>query len=179
MRLYASKYPEDAEALILIDALNTDVVDEVDQNDEPSKNGLPWHFHVLNASHWLGPQRFFIGLMFEGDEPEVVRRRQMLFRSRTTTAVYRELKSQRDSSVREAMRHLGDIPVLIFSAGDRTKVRVTVNEQWLKGQEALVNISNNTRRFVVEGAGHNIQADAPEFLVREIRRFLEEMSGTE
>ena len=171
VRLYASTYPEDVEALVLIDALNSDGYSE-----EASPGKVSPLYHFLNSVRGLGLQRILIASMFPGDEPERIRHRQMISRSKTTSAIYQELVGQKNwLTTRAAMRHLDQIPVLIFSAGKRPYMPPDDRDRWNKGQDLLEKISNDTRRFVVENATHNIQVDAPEFVIREIREFLKDL----
>ena len=169
VRLYASTYPEDVEALVLIDALNTDEFTEAPPLSQP-----PLHFKLMNATHRLGTQRIFMRLLMPDDTPKSIRHCEMLSRSKTATAIYRELVGLANwESVRESMRHLGDTPVVILSAGVREDPDSPRAKRWETGQAGLANnVSSNARHVVAEESGHNIQSDAPNLVITEIRDLL-------
>jgi|GEM_PF-6228136 len=167
-------YPEDVEALVLIDALNTDNYVEA-----PAISNVGPMYRLLNTLHPLGLHRFVFASMYPGDQPEDVRHREMLSRSKTATTIYRELVGLKDwNSVRDSMAHLDETPVLVISAGNRNEPGAAA-ELWKKGQESLeTSVSNDTRRVVAEDCGHNIQADAPDLIVDEIRALITRLEAS-
>jgi len=48
-----------------------------------------------------------------------------------------------------------------------------VNRQWEKDQEALVGISNNSKRIIAKTKDHNIQFNAPDLIVDATRQMVE------
>lgn len=173
MRLYASNYPEDVAALVLIDAFNTDVFPD----EAPLGKTRPL-YRLVNSFDWLGAGRLLVPLSINktnDTELDLIRRR-MISRSKTTRAIYAELAGQSNwHTVRDSMSHLGDLPVLIISRGNYPAEMNTYLENWKRGQKELEAISHTTRRVVAEGSGHDVQFDAPELIVRELRQTLEEI----
>jgi pimeloyl-ACP methyl ester carboxylesterase len=69
---------------------------------------------------------------------------------------------------------LGDIPLTVLSRGTSAHGK---EEQWIeddriKGQAAMVNLSAKGRQIIATGSGHHIQIEAPELVINSIRDVL-------
>ena len=173
-RLYASTYPKDVAALVLIDALNTDVFP-----DDARCGHVGPLFKALRYTSWIGTPRFAMPFLIDAPDSELLRMRsKMLARSKTVHTVYSELASQTNwRTVRNSMKHLGHTPVLVISRGKYPSEPNHYEANWRKGQDALATaVSHNSRHVVAKNCGHDIQFEDPDLIVREIRSLLETVS---
>jgi pimeloyl-ACP methyl ester carboxylesterase len=175
-RLFAGQHPEEVAGLILVDALNTDLVADTEPLGQVSKL-----FEFLNLTACLGTPRATVRSIINAplNDPSALEfRRAMLSRTKSAHVIYDELTGQSNwLSVRSAMKHLGNKPVVVISQlleeADRVGEAGAGNRQWEKDQLALVGIANNSKRIIAKTKGHNIQFNEPELIVDSVRELVE------
>ncbi len=180
-RLYASIYPDDIASLVLVDAVNTDLL-----ADSVALGLVSKEFKFLNWTACFGTPRWAVRRIINeplNDPPALEFRRAMLSRTKSAQVIYDELTGQSNwLTVRAAMKNLGDKPVVVISQlleeADCVGDEGAGNRQWLKDQEALVGIANNSKRIIAKTKGHNIQFNEPELIVDAIRQMAESVRAT-
>jgi pimeloyl-ACP methyl ester carboxylesterase len=79
------------------------------------------------------------------------------------------------------VRSLRDLPVLVLTAGNSFAAFQALmpnlpvdraNRVWLKLQTDLTTLSRNSTHRVLEGAGHYLMVDAPDFVSQSITEFV-------
>jgi len=177
-RLYASEYPDEIASLVLVDAVNTDLLPDTEPLGQVSKL-----FKLIDWTAWLGTARQAVPRFVrdpENDPPARDFRWAMLSRTKSAHAIHDELAGQANwLSVRAAMKPLGDKPVVVISRlieeADTVGDAGAMPRQWLKGQEALVGISKNSRRIIAKTKDHNIQFTEPGMIVDTVRGMVESL----
>ena len=104
----------------------------------------------------------------------------MLTRTKSAHTVFEERTGQTNwMTVRAALKHQGDKPVVVISR--RIEEADTVgeagedNRRWSEGQKALANISNTGQLIVAETTSHFIQFYEPKLIVDTARAMVESL----
>ncbi|MFO1512531.1 MAG: alpha/beta hydrolase [Verrucomicrobiota bacterium] len=174
-RLYASKYPDEISGLVLVDAVNTDLLPDTEPLGQVSKL-----FRFLNLTACLGTPRFTVRRIINApaNDPSALEfRRAMLSRTKSAQAIYDELTGESNwLSVRSALKPLGEKPVVVISQlieeADCVGEAGAGNLQWEQGQKALLGISKNCRRIIAKTKGHNIQFNEPAVIVDSVHELV-------
>jgi pimeloyl-ACP methyl ester carboxylesterase len=152
LRLHAGRYPEDVAGMVFVD---------------PSTVG-----QMTAQLKALPPA--------DPDEPEAVRaRREELEQGWPAPQSVAERYDVTASEPQVAtVTSFGDIPVIVLSAGlaDSTlpePVRSDLHTNWYALHDSLAAMSTRGRREVVPDAGHSIQIDDPEAVVRAINELVQ------
>jgi len=175
-RLYASQHPEEVAGLVLVDALNTDLVSE----SEPFGEVSPV-FKLLNATAWCGTSWLAIPAFVQepSKDLEALKLRQaMLSRTKSVHAIYDELAGQKNwLAVRSALKPLGTMPVSVISRRieehSSTNSTGLTDQDWLKGERALPGISSNSTFVMAHTDIHDIQFHEPELIINTVRQLVE------
>ena len=175
-RLYAGQHAEEVAGLVLVDALNTDLLPE----NSPF-NQLPTVLKLLNTTSWFGTSWLAVPAYVRepSNDPNALNLRQaMLSRTKSVHFIYDELAGQANwLEVRSAITPLGAMPVAVISR--RIEERTSANEtgltdqDWLRGQKALPEISSNSTFVMAQTDIHDIQFHEPELIVNAVRRMVE------
>lgn len=171
MRLFASEYPEEVKGLILVDSTHedrylTNIMSE-SRRTEREKN-----LKVLRLGYLLSPigiprilKRHIGANRLPSDVQTIVT--SLGRRNNAFKAAYLELLCAEESAnqLKNAppLRH--DMPVIVLSAGKQ-------NDDWKKGQEALLNLTERTKQIMVEESWHSIQIHQPDVVVDAVKSLL-------
>lgn len=175
-RLFASQHPEEVAGLVLVDAMNTDLLPK-----DPSFFQPPSVFRLLNATTWFGTTRLAVPTFVNepSSDAQLLKMRQaMLSRTKSVHAIYDELTGQANwLVVRSELKPLGALPVAVISRrieeSSSTNSTVPSDQDWLRGQKALPAISRNSTFIMAHTEIHDIQFHEPELIVNAVREMVE------
>lgn len=103
------------------------------------------------------------------------------FLSEESKKLYKELCSKegtRDDflksleQVRISRRTLGDLPLMIVSAGRKDHNTDQSHEKWIQLHQDLLTLSSRNSHVIVENSGHNIHLEHPEKVIEVIRNIV-------
>lgn len=175
MRLYASRYPDEVAALVLVDAFNTDTF-----GDDAPVSVPPPPLRWLHTLRHLGAARLFFDLQVKNVHESIAQERVQAYvdmhsRSSHFDTFYREYLGQSNwREVRSELHNLGQMPVTVLSA------KGTAAEQgwswWPAAQEALAESVSDNVEVVELDCGHAIQIQRPDAVVEAVRRTIERVT---
>lgn len=172
MRLFASKYAEDVEGLILVDSVHEDrYTSELMSLDRRKQfNNVIKQAKLGYLLAPLGITRIikaFIGSKnLPKQEQKIVK--ALGYQSKAYTSLLLELLNS-EGSVRQLKVSKPieeNLPVIILSAGKQT-------DDWKEEQYKLLKITNNTEHLIVTESWHSIQIHKPEVVIKAITDMLE------
>jgi pimeloyl-ACP methyl ester carboxylesterase len=186
VRLLADELSEDVAGVVLVDARQEDVHRRL----PPEATELP-PLELFEATARLGIVRLMIavqgadapGLPPSLNEMEPDVRETYLaigFEPEYFRAVRGEVEAieESDEQVRNA-GSMGDVPLTVIShdvpdvfEGLDAEDANRAEDVWQEGQRALARLSTDSSRLVAEGAGHNVQFDRPDLVLREIEEMI-------
>ena len=176
VRLFASQHPEEVAGLVLVDALNTDLL-------PPNSNfhELSPALKFLKATAWCGSTWLAAPAFIQepSNNPAALKIRQGMFsRAKSIQAIYDELSAEANwLEVRTALRPLGNLPVTVISRhiaeSPATNSLLLTDQDWLRGQKALPGISSHSTLVVAHTGVHDIQFQEPELIVNAVRQMVE------
>ena len=168
MQLYATRFPNDFEGVVLVDSSHPDQIHRTSDLEE-----LDSLVVVLKVLGPLGVARILLPAM-EGDpasrDIEVrEQERELLMTNRTLQTVVKEMSAMRQSlrEVGDSSVDFGSKPLVVLTGGRRQA------EWWHHMHEDLSRLSTNSEWQVVDGAGHFIQHDRPDVVVDAVRSVIE------
>lgn len=186
-RLFAEKYPERVEQLVLIDARPETFSQQTDAifksaDVDPLRTGSPSK-EVLSLMKASGLVRLMQDKVLTGIPEE--------YRPEVLNVDYRKkffyAKEEELDYLYEMNESLNsqkfDIPIHIFAHTEKSKLQeiglsaeqeLMIEQAWQQGQEKLKELSSQSVFRLVPNAGHIIQQDNPKFLVRELQAILME-----
>lgn len=175
VRLYASLYPEEVSGLVLIDALNTDVLPDDFSREMPLSYDLLCLAARCGAAELLLPR----GYPRIRGEPKLNELRiAMKCRTNWWITSRRELFTQSDwRKVRASMTHLGKTPVTVVSTPGKDLEDFMGVTWWPEAQEALLSISDDIEQIEVTECGHWIHCGKPDVVVEAIRRVVQRVKA--
>ena len=181
IRLYASKYPNEVAGLVLVDAVNHDVMP-----DTAPIGQVPKLFPFLNWTAPLGISRLWAPSLLREPTNNPDARAFLLgslTRTKSAQTIFEETSGQTNwQSTRSALKHLGDKPAIVISRRmDETDFigeAGQLNRQWFEGQKALTNISSHSKRIVSETKSHFLQFYEPKLIVGAVRELVESIRST-
>ncbi|MEO8429006.1 MAG: hypothetical protein ABI651_18075, partial [Verrucomicrobiota bacterium] len=140
----------------------------------------------LNRTAFLGsPQLWGPGLLKEPENNPEARARllEMLTRTKSAYTVFEEMTGQTNwMTVRAAMKHQGDKPVIVISRrideADTIGEVGKYNRRWPGEQKALAGISNNSKLIIAGTTNHLIQFYEPKLIVDSVRGMVESIRST-
>lgn len=180
-RLFASQHPEEVAGLVLVDALNTDVLPP-----NSNFNEVTPVLKFLKATAWCGSTWLAAPAFIQepsNDRAALTMRQGMLSRAKSIRAICDELEGEANwLEVRSGLRPLGNLPVTVISRHivERPATYSTglTDQDWLRGQKALPQISSNSTFIMARTDVHDIQFHEPEQVVSAIRRMVESVRAT-
>ena len=168
MQLYAARFPNDFEGVVLVDSSHPNQIHRTSDLEE--LDSLVVALKVLGP---LGVARILLPAM-EGDpasrDIEVrEQERELLMTNRTLQTVVKEMSAMRQSlrEVGDSSVDFGNKPLVVLTGGRRRA------EWWHNMHEDLSRLSTNSEWQVVDGAGHFIQHDRPDVVVEAVRSVIE------
>lgn len=168
MQLYAARFPNDFEGVVLVDSSHPDQIHRTSDLERLESFVL-----ALKFLGPLGLARILLPAM-EGDPDSrdiVVREqeRELLVTNRTLQTVVKEMSAMRQSlrEVGDSSVDFGNKPLVVLTGGRRRA------EWWHHMHEDLSRLSTNSEWQVVDDAGHFIQHDRPDVVVDAVRRVIE------
>lgn len=168
MQLYATRFPDDFEGIVLVDSSHPDQVHRTSD-----LQGLDTIAKALRILGPLGLARMVLPVAPAGDPTSrdsavIDLERELLMTNRTLRAIAAESSAMRQSllQVADSSVDLGDKPLVVLTQGRRRA------EFWYQMQEDLSRLSRSSDWQVVDDAGHFIHHDRPDVVVDAIRRVL-------
>ena len=168
MQLYATRFPDDFEGIVLVDSSHPDQVHRTSD-----LRGLDTIAKALRILGPLGLARMVLPVAPAGDPTSrdsavIDLERELLMTNRTLRAIAAESSAMRQSllQVADSSVDLGDKPLVVLTQGRRRA------EFWYQMQEDLSRLSRSSDWQVVDDAGHFIHHDRPDVVVDAIRRVL-------
>lgn len=171
MRLFASKYPEEVKGLILVDSVHEGryLTHDMDKNRKREREKI---LKMSRLGYLLSP----IGL------PRMVKRhiganrlptdiQRMVIslgrRNNSFKAAYTELLGTEKSAIqlKNARSLKPELPVIVLSAGKQS-------QDWKKGQEELLHLTERTKQVLVEESWHSIQIYQPNTVIEAVESLL-------
>jgi pimeloyl-ACP methyl ester carboxylesterase len=181
-RLFASQHPDEVAGLVLVDALNTDLL-------PPNSN-----FHkvspalkFLKATAWCGSTWLAAPAFIQepsNDRAALKLRQGMLSRAKSIRAICDELEGEANwLEVRSVLRPLGNLPVAVISRhiveSPATNSLALTDQDWLQGQKALPQISSNSTFIMARTDIHDLQFHEPELIVNAVRQMVGSVRNSE
>ena len=168
MRLFASLYPEEVSALVLVDAANYDPFP-----DDAPVSTPPAPISIARNTAFLGTPRIVTRLVYasRGKEGVELSPMRMAIHSRTKEweTLYQEWTGQENwREVRRMIRPLGDLPVTVIT-GDQNELY----DWWPEAQEALATSVSDNVEWVRLDCGHLVNDERPDAIVSAVRDILE------
>jgi pimeloyl-ACP methyl ester carboxylesterase len=178
VRLYASQHPEEVAGLVLVDALNTNVLPPNSNFNEVSPA-----LKFLKSTAWCGSTWLAAPAFIQepaNDRAALTLRQGMLSRAKSLRAICDELAGEANwLEVRSALRPLGRLPLTVISRHiiemPSTNSLILTDQDWLRGQKALPGISSNSTLIMARTAIHDIQFHEPELIVHAARQMVESL----
>ena len=173
MQLYAARFPNDFEGVVLVDSSHPDQVQRT--SDLKEIEGLVLALKVLGP---LGLARMLLPVPAgDPDSRDILVReqeRELLMTNRSLQTIVAEMSVLRQSlrEVGNSSVDLGSKPLVVLTGGRQRA------EWWHRMQEDLSRLSTNSEWLVVDGAGHFIQHDRPDAVVDAVRRVMEKVEAT-
>lgn len=161
-RLYATRYPDEVSGMVLIDASHED-----QWSDPELYNGLAQFAFLVKLCQW-GAR---LGLLRLGGETglftypvlayapaEIARLAQLItYQSKYYDAAYAETNPtqmlQNADQVRAARRSLGNLPLVVITAGAGYDNQAAKN-LWFEWQRDMLTLSSNSKPILIEQADH-------------------------
>ncbi|SPF39485.1 Alpha/beta hydrolase fold protein [Candidatus Sulfotelmatobacter kueseliae] len=180
VRLFASLYPGEVAAMVLVDASHPD-----------QENRFPpalkeWKKSELRTAEFLefGMPVGIPRLLGLCDPDPVIRAAECNFQ--TASEEVAEMKSFAESAAETAATgSLGDMPLAVLShdpdkpsAEFPADLAKPTNEAWEKMQDELAHLSTRGTRTIARNSSHYIQVDRPEVVVEAVRTVLEQARAT-
>lgn len=168
VQIFASRYPDDVEGMVLIDSSHPDLaqrssalaeLDTVSSVLRLAPTGIPRLLLPLPA-----------GRASTRAESVRLTEREMLTTTRSLQAMASEMGAMR-ATLADAQDQpdLGGKPLIVLTEGRRRA------EFWHEMQRKLVNLSTAGLQLVVEDSGHFIHHDQPQVVVDTLRQVVEEV----
>ena len=158
VRLYAHRFPGEAAALVLVDPSHEDQFERVAPLLPAKFPGEPealTQFRDFWNSGWRDPSRNEEGVDFLATRAQA-----------------------------QAMGSLGDIPLLVLTAGSQIKSAPPGNVEaarrqslWEELHREIMQQSSNGQQILVKSSGHFVQREQPEVIVAAIRQMVEKVRG--
>ena len=168
MQLYATRFPEDFEGVVLVDSSHPDQVHRTSD-----LQGLDTIAKALRILGPLGLARMVVPVAPAGDPTSrdsavIDLERELLMTNRTLRVIAAESSAMRQSllQVADSSVDLGDKPLVVLTQGRRRA------EFWYQMQEDLSRLSRSSDWQVIDDAGHFIHHDRPDVVVDAIRKVL-------
>ena len=173
MQLYAVRYPDDFEGIVLVDSSHPDQAQRTSDLQE-----LDTVAKALKIVGPLGLARMLLPVAPAGDPTSrdstvIALEKDLLMTNRTLRTIVAELSVMRQSllQVADSSVDFGDKPLVVLTQGRRRP------EFWQQMQEDLSRLSRVSDWQVVDDAGHFIHHDRPDVVVDAIRRMLEQIEA--
>ena len=173
MQLYAARYPDDFEGIVLVDSSHPDQAQRTSDLQE-----LDTVAKALKIVGPLGLARMLLPVAPAGDPTSrdstvIALEKDLLMTNRTLRTIVAELSVMRQSllQVADSSVDFGDKPLVVLTQGRRRP------EFWQQIQEDLSRLSRVSDWQVVDDAGHFIHHDRPDVVVDAIRRMLEQIEA--
>ena len=194
--LLASTHRDVVAGMVLVDPAHPDQIERAPQAVRDAYRRMARMIgpmftlpRALAASGVYALRPGMVPMMGGGPIPEAVgeeRYRALLARGaggfRTLTAEMEHLEESR-AQVRAAMGPLGDLPLVVLSAGEEAPLPVPEEARqanavvWRELHRELAALSSRGRVEVVDGSGHMIHHERPEVVVGAIREVVEAARG--
>ena len=164
MQLYATRFPNDFEGMVLVDSSHPDQAHRTLELEE-----IEGIARVLKVLGPLGFARLLLPVPAGDPDSRDSSVRQLekdlLMSNRTLRAASTEMYGLRQSlrQVAASSVRFGDKPLVVLTEGRQRA------DFWHRMQEDLGRLSTNSEWRVVEGAGHFIQHDRPDVVVDAVR----------
>lgn len=158
-RDYAAQYPETVAGMVLVDATHPDLWTHL-----PPELALPDEqtLAIFPPMAMIGVTRFYTPFPVDPDLPEQQRAELAALQPtvKTTTAIAAELRAIPATTEQvRAAGDLGDIPLLVLTAGDAysqlsPELAAPAKQAWVALQDDLVTLSSNTVHVTITEATH-------------------------
>ena len=176
VRLYASQHLEEIAGLVLVDALNMDLLPP-----DAKFHELGPALKFLNGTAWCGSTWLAASTFIRepsNDLAALKLRRSMLSRTKSIHAICDELSGEANwLEVRSALKPLGNLPLTVVSRrivdAPSTNTPGLTDQDWLRGQRALPGISSNSTFIMAQTDIHDIQFHEPGLIIDAVRREVE------
>jgi len=188
VRLFAFQHPEEVAGIVLVDPRGDRMIERL--------SPVSPAFAKLASSEWRKLRRrpniarqkpapgspeyedlVFPAIPTLSDEVNEALRKRFLSPSfwRAATSEWNAAEGASQDELREAHRHLGDIPLIVLTAGrnmysefDPTKSDA-IESEWRAMHDELVRLSSRGVRRDVKDCGHNIQGERPDTVVQAVK----------
>jgi len=175
VRQFAQQYPDQVVGMVLVDSAHEEQVKRLPFLKD-TVNGFVSQFRTLSTMSSFGLMALSPATIPNRGFPEQAYKQYQTVLATTSyfdgaiaesTAFY--------ASALDAPQTLGKLPLIVLSHGlpDQTS-GITDGEQeqfeqeWMKMQRELANLSSNGRQVIAEKSGHYIQLDQPELVIESI-----------
>lgn len=176
MRYYASTYPDEVAGLVLVEALNTDLLPS---DLEHPFGGRPSVAKLLYATVRFGSARLIYPRFFSNldiAKNEELFQKWLAFNCRTKDVL--AVRDEYDAmcewrEVRDQMKYLGDMPVAVISGNEG----YPPHDWWVDSQKALGAIADEVE-VIEANCGHGVVFERPEVVVRAVQDMVERVRAS-
>ncbi|AJS59814.1 alpha/beta hydrolase [Paenibacillus sp. IHBB 10380] len=171
MRLFAATYPEEVMGLVLVDSTHENRYLS-DQTHPVRRKQREKHLKIYRLGYLLSPiaiprlLRMHIGS--KRLPPDILKKARALgYRTTAYKSLYSELLHTGESSIQlqQAQPLRKDLAVIVLSAGKQ-------HDEWKRGQEDLLQLTELTIQIVVDDSWHSIQIHRPDVVIDSVKRLL-------
>ena len=177
-RIYADQYPEEVAGLVLLDTRHEDFTAAAPQEVTAAEEGAASSLQVGLLLERTGLIRLLGPLLAPPPQgvPETLHPlyRAHFYQDKFLRALANEGRAMATTEAEAAQTgNLGDTPLIVLThdpqhpmviPGLPTDVNRQVEELWQQTQQAMTNLSSDSRFIVAEDSGHNIHVDRPDLV---------------
>jgi pimeloyl-ACP methyl ester carboxylesterase len=175
VRLFAQNYPDEVAGMVLVDSAHEEQVTRLpflkDSADE-----FIGQFRTLSAMSSFGlmalspatiPNRGFPDIAYKQYQAVLATTDYFDASIAESTAFYSNISPTNAAK-------LGDLPLIVLSHGlpDLDNDAVVFEQEWIKMQSELANLSSNSRQIIAKQSGHYIQLDEPNLVIDAVRELV-------
>jgi len=191
IRDYASRYPQDIDGMIFVDAGTPLLEDRESAELRTATEITRFKYYLFLTLSTLGAERLMgeCSDIQKGVDEHLERMRVEDACGKSIEQVWREYQHLRQSG--DETIHTGpygDLPVLIFSQDPQkrpdsgpshpAKLETEMIALWNQSQEDLKGLSTRSRRIIAKGSGHHIPRDRADLINREVPIFVEQIRNS-
>jgi pimeloyl-ACP methyl ester carboxylesterase len=192
VRLFASKYPDEVEGMVLVDAVPADVYSHLSPEWQNSMDATKRMFRSLSVITRLGLLRLLLQIQGTSAAPDFV---QKLPREIQPVVLAKFLPQTFDTAITEnsymeisAMqvkqaKFNQKLPLIVLSHGinmfsDLSEEKARQAERiWQQLQAETANLSEKGKLIIAAQSGHNVHIDQPELVVNAIHQVTKQIKS--
>ncbi len=192
MRLFASRYPDEVEGMVLVDAVPTEVYSDLSPEWQNTMAGTERMFRSLSFISRLGLLRILLQIRGANAAPDFVQKLPeeiqpivlAKFLPQTFDTAITENSQMEISAMQVKQAKLNQkLPLIVLSHGinmfsDLSAEKAQQAEQiWQQLQAETANLSEKGKLIIASQSGHNIHIDEPQLVVDAIHQLTKQIKS--